>query len=323
MIRPLLLAAALSLAVAVPAGSADRSRRSAPPVCASCLETTVRHLAAPELNGRRCGSEDEAEAARWLAQRMRAAGLRGGFPGGAFLQPATVSIRTPPPGAPETRTTYNVLGVLRGRARDADRRALLLSAHYDGLGVRRGELHPGANDDATGTAAVLEFARALKSGGAPRRTVWFALWGCEEAGGLGARAFLENPAFAPADLSANLEFEMVGERDPKMPDRLMFTGWERSDLGPHLAAQGARVGPDPYPEQNFFRRSDNYALAQQGVVAHTISAWPTPATYHQPTDDAAHVDFAFMAQAVRSLIGPLRRLADGDFAPNWAAGGRP
>lgn len=307
------------LAAAAPALAAPRAER----VCASCLKAVVEHLAAPALNGRRCGSADEAEAARWLEGRMRAAGLKGGFAGGAFRQASTVSVRARPPARPETRTTWNVLGVLRGRAPDADRRAILLSAHYDGLGVRNGELHPGANDDATGTAAVLEFARALKVAGAPRRTVWFALWGCEEAGGLGARAFLDAPAFPLADLSANLEFEMVGERDPQMPDRLMFTGWERSDLGPTLAAQGARVGPDPYPAQNFFRRSDNYALAQRGIVAHTISAWPTPDTYHKPTDDAAHVDFAFMAEAVRSLTAPIRRLADGDFVPSWAPGGRP
>jgi aminopeptidase YwaD len=170
---------------------------------------------------------------------------------------------------------------------------------------------------------VLELARLLKAGPRPKRTVYFALFGCEESGGLGAAGFREAPPVPLERLLANVELEMVGLRDPKMPDKLMMTGWERSDLGPILAAAGAKVGPDPYPEGDFFRRSDNYPLALKGVVAHTISAWPTPPTYHQPTDTADSLDFRFMAEAVRSLAGPLRRLADGAATPAWKPGGRP
>jgi aminopeptidase YwaD len=228
-----------------------------------------------------------------------------------------------PQGPPRERTTYAVLGVLHGRAPDADRHAILLSAHYDHLGVRNGVIYHGANDDASGTAAVLEFARILGDGGKPRRTVYFALWGCEEEGGLAARAFLAHSPMALSDLSANIEFEMIGVDDPKTPGFMMMTGWERSNLGPTLAAHGAKIGPDPYPEQNFFQRSDNYALAQKGVVAQTVSAWPVPPTYHDPSDDLAHVDLAFMDQVIGSMVRPLRWLADSDFTPTWNPGQKP
>ncbi len=226
-------------------------------------------------------------------------------------------------GDPRRRATHNVTAVLHGSARNADQDAILLTAHYDHLGVRDGKLFPGANDDASGTAAVLEFARLLKAGPKPKRTVVFALFGCEEEGGFGATYFDANPPLPLTDIAANIEFEMIGLRDPKQPESLMLTGWDRSNLGPTLAEHGAKVAKDLYPEQNFFQRSDNYALARKGVVAHTISAWPVPPTYHQPTDTAASMDFAFMAASIQSMVEPVRWLLNSDFKPAWNPGGKP
>src|SRR6185436_4190578 len=211
-------------------------------------------------------------------------------------------------GEPALQTTYNVLGVIHGTLPDADRQAVLLSAHYDHVGVRGGVTYPGANDDASGTAAVLEFARILGAGKPPKRTVQFALFGCEEEGGHGAKYFLAHPSVPLTDMVANLEFEMIGVPDPADRSRLMLTGWERSNLGPTLKAHGASIGPDNYPAENFFQRSDNFQLARRGVVAQTISAWPVPPTYHQPSDDLAHVDLPFMAEVIQSMVAPVQWL---------------
>ncbi|MBU1376574.1 MAG: M20/M25/M40 family metallo-hydrolase [Alphaproteobacteria bacterium] len=228
-----------------------------------------------------------------------------------------------PRGAPLTKTTYNVLGLIPGKAADADKHAILLSAHYDHVGVRGGAIYRGANDDASGTAAVLELARILAKEAPSKRTVQFALFGCEEAGGHGAKYFLAHPPLPLGDIAANLEFEMIGLPDPQRPKTLMLTGWERSNLGPTLKAQGADIGPDLYPEQNFFARSDNYALALRGVVAQTISAWPTPPTYHDKTDDLAHIDLGFMTGVIQSMVKPVRWLLNSDFRPEWNAGQKP
>ena len=224
------------------------------------------------------------------------------------------------------RATYNAIGYLPGS--DPASGTILLTAHLDHLGIGKpvnGDvIYNGANDDAAGTTAVLELAHALASGPGLRRSVLFVCYGSEEAGELGSEYFGRHSPVPIKDLVANLEFEMIGTQDPKMPkDTLLLTGWDRSDLGPMLKAHGAKLGPDPYPEQHFFERSDNYQLALEGVVAHTAAGYGTPSTYHQPDDDLAHLNLPFMTAAIQSLIEPVRWLAGSDFKPAWTKDGRP
>jgi hypothetical protein len=106
-------------------------------------------------------------------------------------------------------------------------------------------------------------------------------------------------------------------------DTVWLTGWERSNLGPRLAARGAKLVADPHPEQNFFERSDNYVLARKGVVAQTVSSYGLHHDYHQPSDDIAHIDFKHMDAAIGSLLRPVIWLVDSSFAPRWNEGGKP
>ena len=185
-------------------------------------------------------------------------------------------------------------------------------------------IYNGANDDAAGTTAVLELAHALAAGPQLKRSVLFVCYGSEEPGELGSTYFGEHPPVPLKSLVANLEFEMIGTQDPKMPKGvLLLTGWERSNLGPTLKEHGALLGPDPYPEQHFFERRDNYALALKGVVAHTAAGWGTAPTYHQPNDDLAHLDIAVHDGGDPVLVEPVRWLASSDFKPEWNAGGQP
>lgn len=237
---------------------------------------------------------------------------------------AALTVHEIPPSAP--RQTFNAIGYLPGT--DPNAGTILLSAHLDHLGIGRpvngDSIYNGANDDAAGTTAVLELAHALAAGRPLKRSVLFVCYGSEELGDLGSTYFGMHPPVPLKDLVANLEFEMIGTQDPKMPPGvLLLTGWDRSNLGPALKEHGALLGPDPYPEQHFFERSDNYALALDGVVAHTAAGWGTPPTYHQPNDDLAHLDVAFMTRAIQSLIEPVRWLASSDFRPAWNPGGQP
>ncbi len=224
--------------------------------------------------------------------------------------------------------TWNVVGRIPGSDPQLKPEAILLSAHLDHVGegkpVNGDSIYNGADDDASGVAAVLELARALSSGPRPRRTVIFAFFGSEENGGFGSTYFREHPPVPLAQVVANLQFEMIGRPDAKVPPRtLWLTGHERSDLGPELAAHGARLVADPHPDQDFFQRSDNYGLAKEGVVAHTVSSFGLHAEYHQPDDEIERIDFAHLTDAITSMIAPVRWLANSDFKPAWKPGMKP
>ena len=223
----------------------------------------------------------------------------------------------------EAAVTTNAMGWLQGT--DPAAGVLLISAHLDHVGVRPdGTIMYGANDDGSGTVAVIELAHALAAMGPHKRSIMFAAYGAEEVGLLGSRYFVDNPPIPLTDIAANLEIEMIGDQDPQLPPGvMMMTGFERSDFGPALKERGALVGPDPYPEQNFFQRSDNYALALKGIVAHTISGWATIPTYHTVNDTIENLNIPFMTAAIQSLVEPLAQMADGEFTPEWAEGGRP
>lgn len=241
-----------------------------------------------------------------------------------LLRQSGQEVRLSLPGMTMTRsTTTNAIGFLPGT--DPEAGVLLLSAHLDHLGRQAdGTIMHGANDDASGVAAVLELARALAGGPQSRRGILFVCYGAEEMGGFGSAYFGAHPSVPLSKIAANIEFEMIGAQDPNLPQgSLMVTGFERSNLAEALAAHGALLAPDPYPDEHFFQRSDNYQLALKGVVAHTVSGWPKTPVYHRPADTIANLDFPYMVHAIESLIAPVRWLADSDFQPQWTGTGRP
>jgi hypothetical protein len=237
--------------------------------------------------------------------------------------------------ATPTRTqTWNAVGLLKGRDRTRASEAILLSAHLDHLGNRppRGgaaaadtdTLYNGADDDASGCVAVMELARAIATGKRPRRTIIFAFFGSEEAGGHGSRYFAETSPVPLTQIVANLQFEMIGRPDTAVPPRtLWLTGYERSNLGPSLAQRGARLVQDPHPAQNFFFRSDNIRFARLGVVAHTVSSYGLHKEYHTPNDETRFVDYRHMTDAIRSMVKPIEWLANSKFRPEWLPGKKP
>jgi aminopeptidase YwaD len=232
------------------------------------------------------------------------------------------------PSTIEKKYTWNAVGILHGSDAKLSASAVLLSAHLDHLGIAQAvkgdDIYNGADDDASGTTAVLELARVLGKGTKPRRTVIFALFGSEETGGQGSAFFREHPPVPLKEIAVNLEFEMLGRADAAVKsDTVWLTGWERSNLGPRLAARGAKLVADPHPTENFFARSDNYVLAKKGVVAQTISSYGLHNDYHQPCDDVAHIDFKHMDAAIGSLLLPVRWLVNSSFTPKWNAGGKP
>jgi len=296
-------------------------------------------LADDELHGRGSATRDEHITALFAAAQFQTLGLAPGGDNGTFLQKITLPSPLPPrvqqrishmENTPRT-STWNAIAILRGS--DPAGEAILLTAHLDHLGIGPANaagdtIYNGADDDASGTTAVLALAQAFAPTSAnaprPRRTIVFALFGSEEIGGFGNAAFLRHPPVPLASIVANLEFEMIGRADPAVaPDALWLTGFDRSNLGPTLAQHGARLVADPHPAQNFFQRSDNYALARQGIIAQTVSSFGLHKDYHQPSDELAAIDFPHMVNAIASIVEPIRWLANTTWRPAWNPGGKP
>jgi hypothetical protein len=334
---PLLSVAVLALIVS--SECAPERPHSATDLCAACVRAELSFLASDELHGRGSGTRDEHLAALYAASLFQSFGLEPAGDNGEFIQRAPL----PNPLPEQTENylkkkgldrnqrsdTWNALAMLRGSDPALSKQVILLTAHLDHLGlgeaVNGDSIYNGADDDASGTTAVLELARALSgTRQRPRRSILFVLFGSEEMGGYGNQYFLAHPPMQLTQIVANLEFEMIGRPDPALPNKtLWLTGYERSNLGPVLTKHGAAISADPHPDQHFFQRSDNYALAQRGIVAQTVSSFGLHKDYHQPSDEVSKIDFDFLTRSVSSMVAPVRWLANTDWRPEWNAGGKP
>lgn len=286
--------------------------------------------------------------AQWAATgaRMPAAAAAGGARGGGAPAPAVVRIVldkashaafagladgtlvdfqcTTQPGY-----TWNAAARITGTDPTLKDDVILLGAHIDHLGVRPGAagadaIFNGADDDASGTTAVLELAEALSKAPKMKRTIVFGFFGSEESGGAGANHFVTKPVIPLEKIKAMLQFEMLGRADPLVPaDTLWLTGYERSNLGVELAKQGAKLVQDPHPEQSFFTRSDNIRFAYEGVISHTVSSFNLHKDYHQASDEVKTIDFPYMTKSIASMYAPIVWLANSTFVPTWYENCRP
>ncbi len=309
------------------------------------VRSALTTLASDHFEGRRTGTPGEARAAHFIANRFESFGLVAAG-NDAYFQRFPMRRTVRPDGrerlelmsgwssfeqhpAEERVIGANVVGLIRGSDPELRDEAVLVSAHFDHLGIgtpnEEGDsIYNGADDDASGVVAMLEIARALSEGPAPRRTVVFLAATGEEQGLLGTRWYIQNPAVPLRRTVANLNIEMIGRPDPLVggPGRMWLTGYERSTMGEIISEHGIAIVPDPRPEYNFFMRSDNIAFAYLGIPAHTISSYNLHEDYHTPADEVDRIDFEHMALVVEAAIEAVRALADGP-APMWHPGGRP
>ncbi len=227
------------------------------------------------------------------------------------------------------RLGRNVVGMIPGSDPDLTEEVILVMAHYDHLGIRApgvggDSIYNGADDDASGTVAVMEIARAMMAGPRPKRTILFAAMTGEEMGLVGTRYFIDHPPISLDRVVAGFEIEMIGRPDSLAGGwgKAWLTGYERSTMGDMLRDNGIPIVPDPRPDQNFFRRSDNYAFARMGIVAHTLSTFNLHSDYHRPSDEADAMDFGHMTAVIAAAAEAVRHLADGP-TPAWHPGGKP
>lgn len=247
-----------------------------------------------------------------------------------------------------TRTdieSENVIGIIPGSDPDLADEVVVVTAHLDHIGICRpmaeeGEdrICNGALDNASGTAIMIETARAMREGPAPRRTVAFVALTAEEKGLLGAAHLAFNPTPALEGMVANINLDMPVIRYEF--DDLIGFGAEHSSLGPvaerAVEAAGASLTPDPLPQQALFVRSDHYHFVRAGVPAlFLMTGFSSPneeddegqgflrflgGDYHAPGDEAdAGVMFDQGAKFARINYEIITSIANADESPSWNA----
>jgi hypothetical protein len=223
----------------------------------------------------------------------------------------------------------NVIGVLRGSDPALRDTCVLLTAHYDHLGVRPDgsgdRIYNGANDDGSGTVSVMEVARALaRLPRHPRRSIVFMTFFGEEEGLIGSEYYAHHPVWPLEKTVAELNLEQVGRTDstegPQISNATL-TGFDYSDLTSYVQRAGERTGikvyKNPKGSDAYFAASDNFSFAEAGVPAETLTVAFDYPDYHAVGDEWQKVDYDNMAKVDRAIALAMFLMADSDGPVRW------
>jgi Zn-dependent M28 family amino/carboxypeptidase len=226
----------------------------------------------------------------------------------------------------EEITAPNVVGILEGSDPALRNEYVVFSAHMDHVGIgapdQRGDsIFNGADDDASGTIAVVEIAEAMASlPTPPRRSMLFLLVSGEEKGLWGSEYFADNPSVSAEQMVANLNMDMVGRN---WPDTIVAIGKEHSDLGATLERVNAAhpelrmtAIDDRWPAERFYFRSDHYNFARKGVpILFFFNG--VHEDYHAVTDSPDKINSEKEARILRLLYFLGQEVANAPKRPEW------
>ncbi|MBF9222325.1 M20/M25/M40 family metallo-hydrolase [Hymenobacter sp. BT662] len=238
-------------------------------------------------------------------------------------RPATLTYRISTSTVVAPVELRNIVGQLPGRDPKRAKENVVFAGHYDHLGylksVSGDSIANGADDDASGTTAVVALAEYFKKRNDNARPLIFVAFAAEEIGGFGSQYFSKQ--LDPQQVAAMFNIEMIGKEAKFGPNTAFITGYDKSDFGQLLQASLAgskfRFEPDPYPEQNLFYRSDNATLARLGVPAHTISTdqIPTDGLYHSVDDEVETLDLNNMTAVIQAIAQSATGIVSGKQTP--------
>ena len=310
-------------------------------ISAESMRGHLTFLASDLLEGRDTPSRGLDLAAEYIAGQFRAIGLE---PAGneGYFQTADWNILkkelrrrpgapVPPPEAEPTSPTIvrNVIGVLRGSDPALKDTYVLVTAHYDHIGMKANaegdKIFNGANDDASGTVSVIELAKAFAGmKERPKRSIVFMTFFGEEKGLVGSRYYGKNPIFPIDKTVAGINIEQVGRTDDSEGSQVAsvgVTGFDFSEVGAIIKQAGDKTGINvwkhPVNSDKYFGASDNQALADQGIPAHTISVAYGFPDYHGLGDEAHKIDYDNMAKVNRAVAVAIEHIANNQQAPKW------
>lgn len=301
------------------------------------LREHLSYIASDALEGRATYSEGLGLAAGYIAQHLKQWGVQPGGDNGTYFQrvPSNPAPAAPGP-PPRTRFTRNVIGIVPGSDPALRDTYVVFGAHYDHVGLLDGapragarpddRIFNGADDDGSGTVALMALAKAFATGERPRRSLMF-VWHTGEEGGLRGSRFNAERVDA-AKIAAVLNIDMIGRNandDPANANQLFVIGADRISTDLHNITEEANASlsnpltldyalNDPADPESLYTRSDHYSYALKGIpVAFFFTG--LHADYHQVTDEVEKIDFAKLARVTRLIHETGKRIGNDSRAP--------
>ena len=288
------------------------------------LKTYLYTLASDSMQGRNTGDAGQKMAAEYLKKFYKENGIQSPIGGDDYFQEIPASFLRG-----RAKATENVLAFIEGSEKPEE--ILVISAHYDHVGMKGDQIYNGADDDASGTSAVMEIAQAFKlakqDGNGPKRSVLFINLTAEEKGLFGSMWYVEHPLFPLENTIADLNIDMVGRVDEahlENPNFIYLIGSDKLSSDLHEISEQANkkyVNLDldyTYNQEGdpnrFYYRSDHYNFAKNNIpVIFYFNG--VHEDYHQPSDTADKIDFDLLQKRTELVFYTAWELANRDERP--------
>ena len=297
-------------------------------ITAANIKKDLYVVASDEMEGRNTGEEGQKKAGKYLISQYEENGIS--YPKGAdgWYQPVPSEFMQRA-FSPKLNDSENIWAYIQGTEKPDE--VLVISAHYDHVGMKNGEVYNGADDDGSGTVALLQIAKAFmeakKAGHGPKRSILFLHVTGEEHGLHGSRYYSEHPLFPIANTIADLNVDMIGRRDVEHKDNgnyVYVIGSDRLSTDLHNINEEAnnkythlsldyKYNDRKDPNQFYFR-SDHYNFAKKGIpIIFYFNG--VHDDYHMPTDTPDKIEYDLLAKRAQLVFATAWELANRDERP--------
>ena len=276
------------------------------------IKKHITVLSSDEMEGRKAGTQGIEKAARYIENEFKKIGLN------KFDELSTYRQEFNEKGL----ALFNVIGILEGNSKKDE--FIVISAHYDHLGINKNGngdvIYNGANDNASGVAAVLALAKYFSKMKVNERSIIFVAFTAEEMGLIGSNYF--GKKINPKKIVAGINIEMIGKQSQFGPKTAWITGYNKSTFGEiikkNLEGSDYNIYPDPYLSFNLLFRSDNASLARLGIPAHTFSTSPMDKDldYHKVTDEVNTLEIYTIAETIKAIAKGTTSIINGTDTPS-------
>ena len=305
----------------------SKAKRFAKTITEKELSEHLYTYASDEFEGRDTGAPGQKKAVEYIRNYYKSIGIEPGDLEGDYFQEMTLTMRGRRGQKPKTVETENVIAIIKGSEKPDE--YVVITAHLDHVGITDGEIYNGADDDGSGTVALLEIAEAFKKaadkGKGPKRSIVFLHVTGEEKGLLGSAYYADNPVYPLANTVVNLNVDMIGRIDPtrreKNRDYVYLIGSDHDSIDLHELSEQTNAESvnmtldyrfnDKNDPNRFYYRSDHYNFAKNGIPI-IFYFTGTHADYHQPSDTPDKIEYDLLELRSKLIFYTAWNIANRD-----------